>query len=89
MGGRQKSPTHTFAGLRLVCLCPDTQPRKHRSLVALVALFGGSGGEHQTGASISLGERDADTPTGSQSLLGATWLPISHSVVERGHLADG
>lgn len=58
-------------------------------MVALVAILGGDGGECQSETSDSLGRRDTDTTTTNESVLGATWLPISDNVMERGHLEDG
>lgn len=60
--------------------------------MVLVALFGGGGGgEHRCEASASkpLHGRGGYSSIETRSLLASVWLPVSDSVLERGHLEDG
>lgn len=57
--------------------------------MVLVTLLGGDGHKTRGLGTDLYDERDRDSPTGNQRVLGSTWLPVSDSVMEQGHLEDG
>ena len=66
----------------------EYQPKRHGSVVVLVALFCGDGDETHTSVSKSPNGRDKDNFAANQRILASTWLPVSDSVMESGHLED-
>lgn len=54
----------------------------------LVALYAEDGQERRKLGS-GLHEEGKGGATRTQRLLGSTWLPVSSSVMERGHVEDG
>lgn len=58
-------------------------------MMILVTLFAGDGHKRRELGYGLHGQGGNDDATGNQRLLGSTWLPISSSVMEKGHVEDG